>query len=213
MELETITNQVIALAGIAQATALVNQLATTGKTDESSLQSSLNSILKTESDSVLDIYGNDLANLKLGLEHLNAQLTGYEVAYPDEARYAASLVFLEKQFSMQTPMLKTVSIGIERAKAQTDHFSISHENVLANFGDMYLQTVSRLEPRIMVNGVPDILSRQDVANKIRACLLAGIRSAMLWRQCGGRRWKFLLFRKSTQIEVKRLLSLLESTTS
>jgi high frequency lysogenization protein len=211
MELDTLTNQVIALAGIAQAAALVNQLATTGKTDEIALQTSLNSVLKTESDNILEIYGNDLANLKLGLEHLNAQLTGYEIAYPDEARYAASLVFLERQFSEQRSMLKTVSIGIERAKAQTEHFHLLHENVLANFGDMYLQTVSKLEPRIMVNGVPDILSRQDVANKIRACLLAGIRSAMLWKQCGGRRWKFLLFRKKTQLEVARLLALLEST--
>jgi high frequency lysogenization protein len=208
MELQTQTNQVIALAGIAQAAALVGQLATTGKSDEIALETSLKSVLQTESDSVLEIYGNDLANLKLGLEHLNAQLTGYEIAYPDEARYAASLVFLERQLCEQKSMLKTISIGIERAKAQTDHFPVLHENVLANFGDMYLQTVSKLQPRIMVNGVPDYLSRPDVANKIRACLLAGIRSAMLWKQCGGRRWKFLLFRKKTQVEVARLLTLI-----
>lgn len=208
MELQTLTNQVIALAGVAQAAALVQQLATTGKADEHALEVTLGSILKTESDTVLDVYGNDLVNLKLGLDHLNSQLTGYEIAYPDEARYAASLVFLEKQLCEQKAMLKTISIGIERAKAQTDHFYLLHENVLANLGDIYLQTVSRLQPRIMVNGVPDYLSRQDVANKIRACLLAGIRSAMLWKQCGGRRWKFLLFRKKTQIEVQRLLALL-----
>lgn len=208
MELQTLTNQVIALAGIAQAAALVGQLATTGKADEIALETSLKSVLQTESDSVLEIYGNDLANLKLGLEHLNAQLTGYEIAYPDEARYAASLVFLERQLCEQKSMLKTISNGIERAKAQTDHFPVLHENVLANFGDIYLQTVSKLQPRIMVNGVPDYLSRPDVANKIRACLLAGIRSAMLWKQCGGRRWKFLLFRKKTQIEVARLLTLI-----
>ena len=208
MELQTLTNQVIALAGIAQTAALVEQLAATGKADEIALETSLKSILKTESDSVLDIYDNDLANLKLGLEHLNAQLTGYEIAYPDEARYAASLVFLERQLCEQKSMLKTISVGIERAKAQTEHFHVLHENVLANFGDMYLQTVSKLQPRIMVNGVPDYLSRPDVANKIRACLLAGIRSAMLWKQCGGRRWKFLLFRKKTQVEVARLLTLI-----
>ena len=34
MELNTLTHQVIALAGIAQAAALVQQLATTGKADE-----------------------------------------------------------------------------------------------------------------------------------------------------------------------------------
>jgi high frequency lysogenization protein len=207
MELDTLTNQVIALAGIAQVAALVEQLATTGKADEHALAITIGSLLKTESDSVLDVYGNDLANLALGLKHLDAQLTGYEIAYPDQARYCASLVFLERQLSEQTAMLKTISIGLERAKAQTDHFVLLHENVLANLGDIYVQTVSKLQPRIMVNGVPDILQRQDVANKIRACLLAGIRSAMLWKQCGGRRWKFLLFRKKIQVETQRLLKL------
>lgn len=208
MELKTLTHQVIALAGIAQAAALVQQLATTGKTDEQALETTLGSLLKTDSDTVLEIYGNDLANLRLGLNQLKAQLTGYEIAYPDQARYAASMVFLEKQLSDQPAMLKTISIGIERAKAQTEHFHLLHENVLANLGDIYLQTISRLQPRIMVNGVPDYLSRPDVANKIRACLLGGIRSAMLWKQCGGRRWKFLLFRQKTQTEVQRLLKLI-----
>lgn len=207
MELNTLTNQVIALAGIAQAAALVEQLATTGKVDEHALEITIGSLLKTESDSVLDVYGNDLANLALGLKHLDTQLTGYEIAYPDQARYCASLVFLERQLSEQTAMLKTISIGLERAKAQTDHFNLLHENVLANLGDIYVQTVSKLQPRIMVNGVPEILQRQETANKIRACLLAGIRSAMLWKQCGGRRWKFLLFRKKIQVETQRLLKL------
>ncbi len=208
MELKTLTHQVIALAGIAQAAALVQQLATTGKTDEQALETTLGSLLKTDSDTVLDVYGNDLANLRLGLNQLKAQLTGYEIAYPDQARYAASMVFLEKQLSDHPAMLKTISIGIERAKAQTEHFHLLHENVLANLGDIYLQTISRLQPRIMVNGVPDYLSRPDVANKIRACLLGGIRSAMLWKQCGGRRWKFLLFRQKTQTELQRLLKLI-----
>ncbi|MDX1397057.1 MAG: DUF489 family protein [Oceanospirillum sp.] len=33
------------------------------------------------------------------------------------------------------------------------------------------------------------------AEKVRALLFAGIRSAILWHQLGGRRWKLLLGRK------------------
>jgi high frequency lysogenization protein len=205
MELDTLTNQVIALAGIAQSVALVHELATTGKVDSQGLETAVICLLKTESDNVLDIYGNDLSNLKIGLAHLKSQLTGYEIAYPDQARYAASLVFLEQQLSETPSMLKTISVGLDRAKSQTEHFSLTHENVLANLGNLYLQTVSKFQPRIMINGVPDHLSRPEVADKIRTCLLAGIRSAMLWKQCGGRRWKFLLFRKKTVVEVERLL--------
>ena len=205
MELDTLTNQVIALAGIAQSVALVHELATTGKVDSQGLETAVICLLKTESDNVLDIYGNDLSSLKIGLNHLKSQLTGYEIAYPDQARYAASLVFLEQQLSETPSMLKTISVGLDRAKSQTEHFSLTHENVLANLGNLYLQTVSKFQPRIMINGVPDHLSRPEVADKIRTCLLAGIRSAMLWKQCGGRRWKFLLFRKKTVVEVERLL--------
>ncbi|MEN9898891.1 MAG: lysogenization regulator HflD [Pseudomonadota bacterium] len=205
MELDTLTNQVIGLAGIAQSVALVHELATTGKVDSQGLETAVICLLKTESDSILDIYGNDLSNLKIGLNHLKSQLTGYEIAYPDQARYAASLVFLEQQLSETPSMLKTISVGLDRAKSQTEHFSLTHENVLANLGNLYLQTVSKFQPRIMINGVPDYLSRPEVADKIRTCLLAGIRSAMLWKQCGGRRWKFLLFRKKTVVEVERLL--------
>ncbi|HCT99955.1 MAG TPA: lysogenization regulator HflD [Methylococcaceae bacterium] len=205
MELDTLTNQVMALAGIAQSVALVHELATKGKADTHALETAVTSLLKTDSDSVLDVYGNELANLKIGLTHLKSQLTGYEIAYPDQARYAASLVFLEQQLSEMPAMLKTISGGLERAKSQTEHFSLTHENVLANLGNLYVQTISKLQPRIMINGVPDYLSRPEIADKIRTCLLAGIRSAMLWKQCGGRRWKFLLFRKKTVAEVERLL--------
>ena len=57
----------------------------------------------------------------------------------------------------------------------------------------------------MVNGEQTYLGRTDIVNKIRALLLAGLRSAMLWKQCGGTRWKFLFFRKKLQLEIENLL--------
>jgi high frequency lysogenization protein len=204
MQLNTITNQTIALAGIAQAAALVQQLATKGSADEAALQTSIASILKIDSDSVVDIYGG-LDGLKLGLEQLNQQMTGYKISNPEQARYSASLVFLENQLSNRKDLLKTIQIGIVKAQAQSEHFGLLHENVLANLADVYQNTISTLQPRIMVNGDQAYLSRPDTANKIRACLLAGIRSAILWKQCGGARWKFLLYRKKIQAELQILL--------
>jgi high frequency lysogenization protein len=204
MQLKTITNQTIALAGVAQVASLVQQLASTGSANTIALEASINSILKIDSASVLDIYGG-LENLKLGLEQLNAQMTGYKLAEPQQARYCASLVFLENQLSKQPAMLNIIQIGIIKAQAQTEHFGLLHENVFANLASLYQETLSTLQPRIMVNGNPDYLERADVANKIRACLLAGIRSALLWRQCGGTRWKFLFYRRKIQIELQQLL--------
>jgi high frequency lysogenization protein len=57
----------------------------------------------------------------------------------------------------------------------------------------------------MVAGEQRHLSDPENADRIRAVLLAGIRSAVLWRQCGGVRWKLLFHRGRLQQEARRLL--------
>ncbi len=204
MQLNTITNQTIALAGIAQAAALVQQLATKGSADPIALETSIASVMKIDSDSVIDVYGS-LSGLSLGLKQLDIQMTGYKIVNPEQARYSASLVFLENQLSQHKNLLNIIQTGIIKAQSQSEHFGLMHENVFANLGEVYQNTISTLQPRIMVNGEQNYLSRNEVANKIRACLLAGIRSAILWRQCGGTRWKFLFYRKKIQAELQILL--------
>ncbi len=206
MSIKTTSNQTIALAGISQACLLVKELASTGTVvNSTAIETSINSILKLDSDTVIDIYG-DLSNIKSGLEQLKLQLTGRTIADPEQARYAASLVFLEKQISNRPEMLNKIKVGVEKAQFQSETFGIMHENVLANLGDLYHSTISTLQPRIMVNGEEEFITQPAIINKIRTLLLSGIRSALLWRQCGGARWKFLFFRKKIQDEVEFLLS-------
>lgn len=204
MELNTFSNQTIALAGIAQVAVLVQQLATTGTCDQQAMDASIGSLLKIDSDSAADIYGG-LGGLKLGFDQLNGQITGEKPPNPDQARYAAAIVFLERKLTDRKDFLSSIQAGIIKAQSQTEQFGELHENVLANLGDLYHNTISTLQPRIMVNGEQRFLSRPDIANKIRALLLAGIRSAMLWRQCGGSRWKFIFYRKKIQAELQDLI--------
>ncbi|MEY4767885.1 MAG: hypothetical protein RL637_524 [Pseudomonadota bacterium] len=205
MTANNFTHQTIALAGISQATFLVQQLATQGEVNKIALESSIGSLLKIDAPSVIEVFGN-LSALKLGLEQLKQQINGYQIANPEQARYAASLVFLEQQLTKNPKMLQQLRIGIEKAQAQVEYFELLHENVIANLADLYVHTISTLEPRILVNGDERYLSRNDIINKIRVCLLAGIRSALLWRQCGGAKWKFLWYRKRLQEEVNFLLT-------
>ena len=202
---KTFTNQTIALAGIAQAATLVQQLATTGKAETNAFESSIGSLLKLDSSSAIDVFG-DLTGIEFGLKQLQQQIAGYDIKNREQARYAASLVFLERQLIKQPEMLKTIKQGIERVQIQTEHFELTHENILAKLGDIYSNTLSNIQPRIMVNGDPEFLERPIVVNKIRALLLAGVRSAILWRQCGGTRWKFIFYRGKLQTEVKFLLT-------
>jgi len=205
MQLNTLSNQTLAMAGIAQSAALVRKLATTGSVPLSAMEASIGSILKIDSDSVTDVYGS-LGGLKLGLETLQTLITGYRVTDPELARYCASLVYLQQRLSNEKALLKTINTGILKAQSQSELYGVLHENVMANFSDVYQNTVSTITPRIMVNGSDQYLTRTDIADKIRACLLAGIRSALLWRQCGGTRWKFLVYRKKFQAEVQSLLA-------
>ena len=70
MSLNTFTNQAIALAGIAQATELVHQLATTGTAEPVAFRASIGSLLKIDSVSVIDVFGH-LDGIKLGLEEFH----------------------------------------------------------------------------------------------------------------------------------------------
>lgn len=202
--IKTLTNQTIALAGLTQAVHLVQRIAKTGSTETEDMEISIGSILKINADDVLDVYGG-LDKLKTGLKLLEKQLGGPEIIDQELARYAASLIYLERKLQKNQQMLATIREGVKKATAQTAHFGVLHENVLANLADIYQETVSQLRPRVMVMGEPLHLTNAANANKIRALLLAGIRSAVLWRQCGGSRWRFLLYRRKMQEEARRLL--------
>ncbi len=207
MKLDSIENQTIALAGLSQVCWLVNQLASSGQCDSLAMASSLSSILKIDADSVSEIFGG-INGIKHGLIQLDRQLGITPTPDPLEIRYAGQLVSLQKQLSKNPKMQSTIRNGIIRAQTQIEHYDILHENLLANFADLYFSTISTLQPRIMVIGDQQILNSANNVNRIRSLLLAGIRAAMLWQQCGGRRWQLPFIRKKLHQQVQQLLNTL-----
>lgn len=205
--IKSLTNQTIALAGLSQAVYLVQRVARTGASDDEDMETCIASLLKINADDVPSVYGG-LEKLKTGLKLLEKQLGPHE-SDPELARYAAALLFLEGKFRRDRRMQAAVRAGMEKATAKAAHFGLLHENVLSLMADVYQQTISQLGPRIMVMGEPAQLSKLDNANRIRALLLAGLRSAWLWRQCGGGRWKFLMDRGKLREEAARLSRALE----
>jgi len=185
----------LALAGVFRAAALVNVLANEGTISEDELRISVESIFKTDPEDVIHVFG-EMKNLSLGFETLLNQLgKDSNNRDMDIARYVVSMLFLERQLMKNPKMLETLSSGVELASRQSEHFSTSHENVIANLADLYSRTISEIGPRIMVNGEQSYLETTAVSNKIRTVLLAGIRSAVLWYQLGGRRWHILINRR------------------
>ena len=185
----------MALGGLFQAVTLVQQVARDGSADAAPFESSIESVFRIDAENADAVYGGS-ARLELGLRTLCRQL-GRDKSLQDAEimRYAVSLMFLERQLVRNARMLKRLREGIDAATQQSEHFSVTHENVLARLADTYASTVSQLQPRIMVQGKPEYLNTPANANRIRALLLAGMRSAVLWRQLGGNRLRLLWTRK------------------
>jgi high frequency lysogenization protein len=198
-------DKTLALAGVFQATALVKNIAVTGSVDKHDFEICIRSIFETEPESVEAVYGQ-VEYLRTGLttliEQLGEKSTQRDI---DIARYVISLLHLQRKLSRNRPILDEVANGIERARRQTEHFHITHENVIANLADIYSTTISQIPPKIMVSGESQFLSNTEQANKIRALLLAGMRSAVLWAQLGGSRWQILLRRRRFSQEAERIL--------
>lgn len=202
----TIDEQVIALAGIFQAAALVHQIAQTSRYDKPLLESSISSLFVTDPKTTLDVYGG-IEGVQLGLETIKQILQkDTDQKNIEIIRYSLSLIHLESKLRKQPEMLDIIGKRIDQASGQAEHFSVLHENVIHNLASLYMDTISTFNLRVQVTGKPDYLKISHNAALIRAALLSGIRAAILWRQTGGRRWNLLLKRKSIETSVKKLLN-------
>ena len=192
-------DQAIALAGVFQACQLVDNLARTGTIPLEQLSIEVNSLLEQNPASTEAIFSygehNAASNLTIGIETIQQLFRDKtKNRRPDTLRYVLGVMHLQRKVAKNPAMLEQIGQGIERAKAQSGHFSLSHENVIANIADVYQNTISTQRYRIQVSGQAGHLQQTSVANRVRCLLFAAIRSAILWHQLGGRRWHFLVFR-------------------
>jgi high frequency lysogenization protein len=193
---QSLRDQTLALAGVFQAAALVQQVAQTGQCAESSLETCIRSLFATNPATTLDVYGGELKDLREGLSTLAAVLSKQTRQQDVEVlRYALNLINLEAKLRSNSDMLEVIGSRIDQARHTASHFGYVHPNLIANLGSVYTDTISTFKLRIQVSGQPSILQREDNAAKVRALLLAGIRSAVLWHQTGGRRWRLIFSRK------------------
>lgn len=202
--IKTLTHQTIALAGLSQAVFLVQQIAQRGTADREDMEACIASTLKIDSDDVLDVYGG-LQRIATGLKQLERQLGEPGRVDPDQARYSSTLIFLERKLMKQPPMVEAIGAAVYHAGELAQSLGVLHDDVFETLADAYQKTLSQMKPRVLVSGEQMYLSDTDNANRIRALLLAGVRSLVLWRQCGGARWKLLLYRSRMQREARRLL--------
>lgn len=207
-QLDKWTKITLSLAGIFQAARLVKEVARTGQVDETAFENCINSILKIESNSILDIYGG-IQGVKLGLKELprllnrKAKKSDLEIV-----RYVVSLIYLEKKFSQNPALRRTLTRRIQQAQSQAMHFSLSDPLVVNTLASAFLQTLGTFNYRIQIIGSVNHLKQEPTVAKIRALLLSGIRSTVLWRQMGGSKWQLFFYRRKIINTANKLLATL-----
>ena len=195
-------NRALALAAIFQTASLVKDLAWRGHCDDHEFEIMIGSLFAFDVEAPSEIYRGE-ANLRTGLERIEVQLkSGGKPPDMELTRYGIGLIFLERKLQARPDMLEALGEGLKAAERQVEYFNLAHESVIARLAEVYQETISRLGPRIIVQGEQTHLSNPNVAARIRATLLAGIRAAVLWRQAGGSRWK-LLFGRNRLIQEAR----------
>lgn len=201
----------MALAGLCQALKLVQQVVRSTEQDKAAFSIMLSSVSVLDAEQPLAIYGNDAANLTTGLQLIVDQLGDKPQKDVELTRYIVGVLALERRLNKHPANLKQLGDKLQHLQRQLQHFSITDDNMLANLADTYANCISSLGGRIQIYGQPELLKQQAVQHKVRALLLAAIRSAVLWRQAGGSRLNFIFKRRKLVQQAKQMLAQLPSS--
>lgn len=187
--------QLTALSGVFTAAIEVDKLARTGQNDSAIVECLIQSLLVTNPQTTLEVYGNSDEMLMEGYHFLCQFFERNSGISREVLRYGLSLLMLERKLSNNTIMLSLIDERLQGLQSKVNLFGITHENIAATCGSIYEETISTFSRRIQVMGEIKYLQQPSTAKHIRTLLLTGIRSAILWYQLGGRRWHLLFKRK------------------
>lgn len=203
-EHRSVYGRTVALAALYQAVRLVQQTAYGRTRDALATECSIDSIFMTSPANIEDVYGG-MAGLAPGLDILCEQFGNDSNKRDLELTgYAVTLLHLERRLSRQPALQNEIARGIEACRSMRLDDQGIPPALTAALAAIYTRTISTIAPRIRVQGEPGILNVEESRNMVRALLLAGMRAAVLWRQCGGNRIR-LLFERSTILDEARRL--------
>lgn len=201
--------RILALAGVIQCAAIVDELATRGDADNSVVASCINAFFLRDSNHLASFFDTP-QNVQSGLEQLAKLFSGTPT---EEIRrrttYAFQMIQLSKQMAARPDMLGVIGADMDRMEALREN--LTDDELQSQVGELYQKTISKLSFRIQVQGQHGYLRQDQTASTIRAILFCGIRFAHLWRQQGGSQTDFF-FRKSQIKSISQQLAQKTKTT-
>lgn len=188
-------DRALALAGLLQSIQCVDAVAADGSCEREAREAVLGSLFRLDAASPEAVFGHHSA-LNPGLRELLSHLESGRPNNGRMRRIAFSVLQVERRLAARLDLLNIIRTQLIDIDRQREHLGLSHSLVLERLGDLYANTVSKLSPRVLVQGNPAQLAQTAVVAQIRALLLAAVRSAVLWRQLGGSYWDLFLRRRA-----------------
>lgn len=219
--------QALALAATIQALSVVHEVASQGHFDEYQALPTLQALVVYDPEDTLTAYGGNIATLRPGVTQMK-KLFG-DTANRDIAQYLLAVLSIELKLVRDNTMRQLLQRELAHIRQHVHHdkdeskvsngedgelhdtsenesFSatalahLTSDEVIAQFAEVYKQTASRTEPRIMIKGNHQFLQQEQSANQIRAMLLAALRGAAFFRHYGGKRFD-LMVKRGRYIEI------------
>ena len=190
---QELKNETISLGAIYQACNEIKKIAWQGEININIIEPLINSVYQITSENIDDIYIS-VKRLNTGLDFLRRQLVGDAFSRDAEVtRYFEAIGILIKNMNKKQDVFNKLrkQITEQNMEVQEDNLD-DHALFLSN---LYLNTVSKVEPRIIVNGDNKYLTDKKNAAMIRSLLLCAIRSYVLWQQSGGSKFRIFIFKK------------------
>lgn len=198
------SDRVIALAGVFQSALITWQLAHRGDANPGAMEASIDSLFNTDPPTVEAVFGG-IGGVGAGLHSLLDQLDDPRRRSVEITQYAVNLLQLARKLRANKELYGRLGAELDKLQARMASFNFEQSTRYAQLAEIYSDNISSLGPRIMVKGSPGNLENTANAARIRSILLAGVRAAHLWYQCGGKRWQLLVFRKRIVSSAKKML--------
>ena len=190
---QELKNETISLGAIYQACNEIKKIAWQGEINSNIIQPLINSVYQTTSEDIEALYIN-IKRLNSGLDFLRRQLVGDAFSRDGEvSRYFEAIGVLIKNMNKKEEIFNKLRTELTRQSMPIKEDNLDQHALFLS--DLYLTTVSTVEPRIIVNGDNKYLTDKKNAAMIRSLLLCAIRSYILWQQSGGSKFRLFIFKK------------------
>ena len=153
----------------------------------------LHTIINNNIQSTAELYQK--VDLKEGFELFLNQLDYHTVKNNFIIRYLFGILSLERKLMTNDVAIQQLMQHIEQFNHKLQYHDILDESMITSLASVYVDIVSPLSNKIHIVGEPDLIKIPYNQKLIRALLLCAVRSAVLWRQIGGRKRHFLFCRK------------------